>query len=144
GQCNVRVWTDDLLPLVEDPADPLGVGDLVTHRLPLDEAPAGYDLFQRKHDGCIKVVLDPTAPVPHSVHYTVFASTSRTAHLSVAREDGPMPDQLTFTAPDTRFPVITPPKQDQPESGPDAELIPGTDRGEDSYRGTGRLEGRRA
>ncbi|HLQ79957.1 MAG TPA: alcohol dehydrogenase catalytic domain-containing protein [Brachybacterium sp.] len=60
GQCNVRVWTDDLLPLVEDPADPLGVGDLVTHRLPLDEAPAGYDLFQRKHDGCIKVVLDPT------------------------------------------------------------------------------------
>ncbi len=65
GQCNVRVWTDDLLPLVEDPADPLGVDDLVTHRLPLDEAPVGYDLFQRKHDGCIKVVLDPTiAPGP--------------------------------------------------------------------------------
>ncbi|MEE1617035.1 alcohol dehydrogenase catalytic domain-containing protein [Brachybacterium sp. J153] len=62
GQCNVRVWTDTLLPLVEDPADPLGVGDLVTHRLPLDEAAAGYDLFQRKHDGCIKVVLDPTIP----------------------------------------------------------------------------------
>ena len=60
GQCNVRVWTDALLPLVEDPEDPLGVGDLVTHRLPLDEAPVGYDLFQRKHDGCIKVVLDPT------------------------------------------------------------------------------------
>lgn len=60
GQCNVRVWTDVLLPLVEDPADPLGVGDLVTHRLPLDEAAVGYDLFQRKHDGCIKVVLDPT------------------------------------------------------------------------------------
>lgn len=62
GQCNVRVWTDDLLPLVEDPEDPLGVGDLVTHRLPLSEAPVGYDLFQRKHDGCIKVVLDPTIP----------------------------------------------------------------------------------
>ena len=60
GQCNVRVWTDTLLPLVEDPGDPLGVGDLVTHRLPLDEAAVGYDLFQRKHDGCIKVVLDPT------------------------------------------------------------------------------------
>jgi threonine dehydrogenase-like Zn-dependent dehydrogenase len=59
GQCNVRVWTDTLLPLVEDPEDPLGVGDLVTHRLPLDEAPEAYDLFQRKHDGCIKVVLDP-------------------------------------------------------------------------------------
>ncbi|MGP5623823.1 SDR family oxidoreductase [Brachybacterium alimentarium] len=53
-------------------------------------------------------------------------------------------DQLTFTDPVTRFPDITPPKQDQPEPGLDAELIPGTDRGEDSYRGTGRLEGRRA
>ncbi|ATG51647.1 glutathione-dependent formaldehyde dehydrogenase [Brachybacterium vulturis] len=62
GQCNVRAWTDTLLPLVEDPEDPLGVADLVTHRLPLDEAAVGYDLFQRKHDGCVKVVLDPTAP----------------------------------------------------------------------------------
>ena len=55
-----------------------------------------------------------------------------------------MSDQLTFTNPVTRFPDITPPKQDQPEPGLDAELIPGTDRGEESYRGTGRLEGRRA
>ena len=31
GQCNVRRWTDELLPLVEDDADPLGVMDLVTH-----------------------------------------------------------------------------------------------------------------
>ena len=45
-------------------------------------------------------------------------------------------DQLTFTDPVTRFPDITPPKQDQPEPGLDAELIPGTDRGEDSYRRT--------
>ncbi|HEX7352561.1 SDR family oxidoreductase [Brachybacterium sp.] len=55
-----------------------------------------------------------------------------------------MADQLTFTDPVTRFPDITPPKQDQPEPGLDAELIPGTDRGEESYRGTGRLPGRRA
>jgi NAD(P)-dependent dehydrogenase (short-subunit alcohol dehydrogenase family) len=55
-----------------------------------------------------------------------------------------MADQLTFTNPVTRFPDISPPKQDQPEPGLDAELIPGTDRGEKSYRGTGRLEGRRA
>lgn len=53
-------------------------------------------------------------------------------------------DQLTFQNPVTRFPDITPPKQDQPEPGLDAELMPQTDRGEDSYRGTGRLEGRRA
>ena len=68
GQCNGRAWTDDLLPLVEDPADPLGVGDLVTHRLPLEEAAVGYDLFQKKHDGCIKVLLDPTiAPAPTQI-----------------------------------------------------------------------------
>lgn len=55
-----------------------------------------------------------------------------------------MSDQLTFQDPTTRFPDITPPKQDQAEPGLDAELIPGTDRGEDSYTGTGRLRGRRA
>ena len=59
GQCNVRRWTDELLPLVEDDADPLGVMDLVTHRGTLDEAPALYEKFQKKEDGCIKVVLKP-------------------------------------------------------------------------------------
>ena len=53
-------------------------------------------------------------------------------------------DQLTFQNPVERFPEITPPKQDQAEPGLDAELVPQTDRGEHSYRGTGRLMGRRA
>lgn len=53
-------------------------------------------------------------------------------------------DQLTFQNPVERFPEITPPEQDQPEPGLDAALVPQTDRGEHSYRGTGRLEGRRA
>ena len=59
GQCNVRHWTDYLLPLVEDDADPLGVMDLVTHRSGLEGAPALYEKFQKKEDGCIKVVLNP-------------------------------------------------------------------------------------
>lgn len=59
GQCNVKRWVDDLLPLVEDPQDPLGVMDLVTHRAPLSDAPALYETFQKKDDGCIKVVLEP-------------------------------------------------------------------------------------
>jgi len=58
GQANVRRWTDDILPLLTDD-DPLGTGDLVTHRLPLEQAPRGYQLFQQKRDGCIKVVLEP-------------------------------------------------------------------------------------
>ncbi len=62
GQCNVRRWVDDLMPLVTDPADPLGVLDLRTHRLPLESAPEAYKMFQKKEDGCIKVVLDPRLP----------------------------------------------------------------------------------
>ncbi|GAA2108936.1 zinc-dependent alcohol dehydrogenase [Microlunatus panaciterrae] len=59
GQCNVRRWTEDLLPYVEREDDPFGLTDLATHRLTLDDAPKGYDLFQRKADGCIKVLLKP-------------------------------------------------------------------------------------
>ena len=59
GQCNVKHWIDDLMPLVDDPSDPLGVLDLATHQVPLDEAPRMYELFQKKQDGCIKVVLKP-------------------------------------------------------------------------------------
>ncbi|WP_425481755.1 SDR family oxidoreductase [Arthrobacter gandavensis] len=58
--------------------------------------------------------------------------------------NGSTNDQYTFQNPVDRFPTITPPKQDQPEPGLDADLEPKTDRGEESYRGTGRLEGRKA
>jgi threonine dehydrogenase-like Zn-dependent dehydrogenase len=59
GQANVRAWTDALLPLVLDDADPLGTEDLATHHLPLDEAPKAYDLFQHKEDGAVKIVFQP-------------------------------------------------------------------------------------
>jgi threonine dehydrogenase-like Zn-dependent dehydrogenase len=52
-------WVGDILPLVEDSADPLGVLDLTTHAVPLDEAPKAYKTFQDKTDGRIKVVLKP-------------------------------------------------------------------------------------
>lgn len=59
GQANVKRWIDDILPLVSEPADPLGVLDLTTHHAPLDEAPHMYEIFQKKEDDCIKVVLNP-------------------------------------------------------------------------------------
>ena len=59
GQCHVKRWIPDLLPLVLDDADPLGTLDLTTHHLPLDQAPHGYEIFQKKQDDCIKVVLHP-------------------------------------------------------------------------------------
>lgn len=46
--------------------------------------------------------------------------------------------------PVTRFESITPPEQDQDFPGLDTELDPVPDLGEDSYRGSGRLEGRKA
>jgi len=58
GQANVKRWVDDLLPLLTND-DPLGTGDLVTHDLPLEQAPEAYELFQAKRDGCVKVVLHP-------------------------------------------------------------------------------------
>jgi threonine dehydrogenase-like Zn-dependent dehydrogenase len=59
GQANVRRWVADIRPLLEDDADPLGVEDLATHKLPLDQAPHAYEIFQRKQDGAIKILLQP-------------------------------------------------------------------------------------
>jgi threonine dehydrogenase-like Zn-dependent dehydrogenase len=58
GQANVKRWVDDILPWLTD-ADPLGVETFATHRLPLSEAPLGYQAFQEKKGGCVKVVLKP-------------------------------------------------------------------------------------
>ena len=57
-QSNVRMWVDDIMPLLND-EDPLGVEDLKTHTMTLDDAPYGYEIFQKKQDGAIKIVLKP-------------------------------------------------------------------------------------
>jgi threonine dehydrogenase-like Zn-dependent dehydrogenase len=59
GQAHVKRWVDDIMPLLTGDDDPLRVDDLVTHRVPLEEAPGAYDMFKEKRDGCIKVVLKP-------------------------------------------------------------------------------------
>jgi len=59
GQANVKHWVDAILPLLLDGSDPLGVDGFATHRLPLEEAPHGYQTFQAKSDGAFKVVLQP-------------------------------------------------------------------------------------
>ncbi|HCJ49676.1 MAG TPA: NAD(P)-dependent dehydrogenase [Microbacterium sp.] len=53
-------------------------------------------------------------------------------------------DQYTFTNPAELYADIEPQKGHQPEPGLDADLEPKADLGEDSYRGTGRLQGRKA
>ena len=58
GQANVKRWADDIMPLLTN-GDPLGVEGFATHRLPLDEGPRAYEMFQRKEDGAVKVLLEP-------------------------------------------------------------------------------------
>jgi threonine dehydrogenase-like Zn-dependent dehydrogenase len=58
GQANVHRWVPDILPLLED-GDALGVEGFATHRLPLEQAPQAYEMFQKKRDGAVKVVFQP-------------------------------------------------------------------------------------
>jgi threonine dehydrogenase-like Zn-dependent dehydrogenase len=59
GQCHVKRWVDEIMPHLLDDTDPLGTEELATHHLPLEQAPHGYEIFQKKQDGCMKVVLRP-------------------------------------------------------------------------------------
>lgn len=57
GQTHVQKYMGRLLSLVQDGSiDP---SRIITHRFGLEDAPAGYELFKRKVDGCVKVVLRP-------------------------------------------------------------------------------------
>ena len=63
GQAQRQALGRRLLPLVVDDADPLGVDDLATHQLPLEQAPEAYEMFQKKKDGDDQGRLPPlTAP----------------------------------------------------------------------------------
>jgi threonine dehydrogenase-like Zn-dependent dehydrogenase len=57
GQCNVQRYLRPLLERVQKgEIDPSFV---ITHKLSLGDAPRGYDMFKRKSDDCLKVVLTP-------------------------------------------------------------------------------------
>ncbi len=55
GQCHVQRYMRPLLERIQrGEIDPSFV---ITHRIPLDEAPRGFDLFVNKQDECMKVVM---------------------------------------------------------------------------------------
>jgi threonine dehydrogenase-like Zn-dependent dehydrogenase len=57
GQCHVQRYMKPLLDrILEGEIDP---SFIITHRIPLSDAPRGYDLFKHKQDDCLKVVLKP-------------------------------------------------------------------------------------
>jgi threonine dehydrogenase-like Zn-dependent dehydrogenase len=57
GQTHVQKYVRPLMErIARGDFDP---SYIVTHRMTLDEAPTGYDLFRNKQDECIKIVLKP-------------------------------------------------------------------------------------
>jgi threonine dehydrogenase-like Zn-dependent dehydrogenase len=57
GQAHVQRYMRPLLERIQNgDIDPTFV---VTHTLPLEEAPRAYDMFKNKEDNCIKIVLKP-------------------------------------------------------------------------------------
>ena len=57
GQTHMQKYMPSLLEKIESgDIDPAAI---ITHRLSLDEAPKGYEIFQKKEDNCVKVVMTP-------------------------------------------------------------------------------------
>ncbi|MCY0990473.1 glutathione-dependent formaldehyde dehydrogenase [Nannocystis sp. ILAH1] len=57
GQTHTHRYAPALLQRIA--AGEIDPSFIITHRLHLEEAPKGYDIFQHKKEGCIKVVLKP-------------------------------------------------------------------------------------
>lgn len=57
GQTPAHKHIDTLLEYVVQ--GKVKLDDIITHRLPLSEVAHGYDVFKKREDGCVKVVMDP-------------------------------------------------------------------------------------
>lgn len=59
GQAPAQKYIDKLLGYVQNGR--VKLDDIITHRLPLSKIAHAYEIFDKKEDGCVKVVLDPWA-----------------------------------------------------------------------------------
>jgi alcohol dehydrogenase len=57
GQAWVHNYIDHLISLVQD--GKVVLNDIITHKVPLSEASNMYNIFNKKEDNCVKVVLNP-------------------------------------------------------------------------------------
>jgi threonine dehydrogenase-like Zn-dependent dehydrogenase len=57
GQAPAQKHIDKLLEYVVQ--GKVVLDDIITHRLPLSQIEHAYDIFKKREDGCVKVVLDP-------------------------------------------------------------------------------------
>jgi threonine dehydrogenase-like Zn-dependent dehydrogenase len=57
GQAPAQKHIDTLLNYVAE--GKVKLDDIITHRLSLTQVAHGYEIFKKKEDNCVKVVLDP-------------------------------------------------------------------------------------
>jgi S-(hydroxymethyl)glutathione dehydrogenase / alcohol dehydrogenase len=57
SQAPVHIYIDELMEHVQ--SGRLVLNDIITHVMPLKDAPTGYQVFNDKRDNCVKVVLKP-------------------------------------------------------------------------------------
>lgn len=57
GQCPAQAYTKPLLKLIEK--GKFDATDIITHKLSLDQGKHAYEIFDKKQDECIKVILKP-------------------------------------------------------------------------------------
>jgi threonine dehydrogenase-like Zn-dependent dehydrogenase len=57
GRCSARYYMDILLPKLED--WPYDLDMIISHELPLSEGPRAYEMFDRKEENSMKILLEP-------------------------------------------------------------------------------------
>lgn len=57
GQCPAHSYVDPILKLIKE--GKFDATDIITHKLSIDKGEHAYDIFDGKHDSCIKVILKP-------------------------------------------------------------------------------------
>ena len=57
GRCSAREMMNDTMLLVA--SQTLAIGALFSHRMSFEEAARGYELFEKRLEGCTKVLLTP-------------------------------------------------------------------------------------
>jgi len=57
GQCPAQAYVEPILNLIKEKK--FDATDIITHNLSLDEGKHAYEIFDKKEDNCIKVILKP-------------------------------------------------------------------------------------
>lgn len=57
GQCPAHSYVNPILDLIQNKR--FDATDIITHKIPLEKGSHGYEIFDKKEDECIKVILEP-------------------------------------------------------------------------------------